>query len=65
MTDPKISLKLVTAPATGFVLRGPARARGERSFSGLYLWPLQHRLAACRGKPSSRYPHPLHKLRII
>jgi hypothetical protein len=65
MTTRKISLKVVHAPATGIVLDAPPRTQRERSFGGLYLRPVRHDIAACRGEPGSRGPAPLCKLRLV
>ena len=59
-----ISLRIVTAPATGIVLDAPPLLIAS-DHSVDYPRTMQHDLVARRGGPSPRVPHPLHELRNL
>jgi hypothetical protein len=65
MAARKISLKVITAPATGVILDAPPHTSGERPIFGLHLRPMRHDLATCPGEPCSQRRNSLRKLRIV
>ena len=65
MTDPKISLKVVSAPATGLVLHAPPVLVASDHSVDYACGRCSTVLLHAEENQVHRYPHPLHKLRII